>query len=183
MPVQYTTYPNILLHTSYILQNCPDPHFIYISHFGCFCNVTYNSLFTYDTLSGSLVQEVSHLDKITIKTPNPKCCLYLCLKRVYRLEIRVSTEFRRHGIPSVFFTSVYSVFRAELAKLPAEFRRIPCRVIPRNSAEFHGIPWLFSCTEFRLCPKRHIYRHLPIYLVALHIALPPPLAITWFCQC
>jgi hypothetical protein len=37
---------------------------------------------------------------------------------------RVSTEFRRHGIPSVFFTSVYSVFRAELAAIPAEFRRI-----------------------------------------------------------
>jgi hypothetical protein len=34
----------------------------------------------------------------------------------------VSTEFRRHGIPSVFFTSVYSVFRAELAKIPPEFR-------------------------------------------------------------
>jgi hypothetical protein len=44
--------------------------------------------------------------------------------------IRVSTEFPRHGIPSVFFTSVYSVFRAELAAIPAEFRRIPCRVIP-----------------------------------------------------
>ncbi len=43
---------------------------------------------------------------------------------------RVSTEFRRHGIPSVFFTSVYSVFRAELAKIPAEFRRIPCPIIP-----------------------------------------------------
>jgi hypothetical protein len=43
---------------------------------------------------------------------------------------RVSTEFRRHGIPSVFFTSVYSVFRAELAKIPAEFRRIPCRILP-----------------------------------------------------
>jgi hypothetical protein len=39
--------------------------------------------------------------------------------------LRVSTEFRRHGIPSVFLTSVYSVFRAELAKIPAEFRRIP----------------------------------------------------------
>jgi hypothetical protein len=43
---------------------------------------------------------------------------------------RVSTEFRRHGIPSVFFTSVYFVFRAELAAIPAEFRRIPCRIIP-----------------------------------------------------
>jgi hypothetical protein len=42
---------------------------------------------------------------------------------------RVSTEFRRHGIPSVFFTSVYSVFRTELAKIPAEFRRIPCGII------------------------------------------------------
>jgi hypothetical protein len=31
-------------------------------------------------------------------------------------------EFRRHGIPSVFFTSVNSVFRAELAKIPPEFR-------------------------------------------------------------
>jgi hypothetical protein len=37
----------------------------------------------------------------------------------------VSTEFRRHGIPSVFFTSVYSVFRAELAAIPAELRQIP----------------------------------------------------------
>jgi hypothetical protein len=46
------------------------------------------------------------------------------------LTIRVSTEFRRQGIPSVFFTSVYSVFRAELAAIPAEFRRILCRIIP-----------------------------------------------------
>jgi hypothetical protein len=44
--------------------------------------------------------------------------------RLRRLAGRVSTEFRRQGIPSVFFTSVCSVFRAELAK------------IPRNSAEF-----------------------------------------------
>ncbi len=71
-------------------------------------------------------------------------------------SIRVSTEFRRHGIPSVFFTSVYSVFRTELAAIPAEFRRIPCHIIPWNSAEFHGIPWLFSCMEFRISPKRHI---------------------------
>ncbi len=38
---------------------------------------------------------------------------------------RVSTEFRQHKILSVFFTSVYSVFRAELAEIPrssAEFR-------------------------------------------------------------
>ncbi len=35
------------------------------------------------------------------------------------------TEFRLF-----FFTSVYSVFRAELAAIPAEFRRIPCRKIP-----------------------------------------------------
>ncbi len=69
--------------------------------------------------------------------------------RLYRVP-RVSTEFRRHGIPSVFFTSVYSVFRAELAKNSAEFRRIPCHRIPWNSAEFHGIPWLFSCTVFRI---------------------------------
>ncbi len=67
---------------------------------------------------------------------------------------RVSTEFRRHGIPSVFLTSVYSVFRAELVKIPAEFRRIPCRIIPWNSAEFHGIPWLFSCTEFPYVSKK-----------------------------
>ncbi len=63
---------------------------------------------------------------------------------------RVSTEFRRHGIPSVFFTSGYSIFRAELAKNSAEFRRIPCHRIPWNSAEFHGISWLFSCTVFRI---------------------------------
>jgi hypothetical protein len=43
---------------------------------------------------------------------------------------RVSTEFRRHGIPFVFFASVYSVFRVELAKIPAEFRLIPCCIIP-----------------------------------------------------
>ncbi len=72
---------------------------------------------------------------------------------VLSITVRVSTEFRRHGIPSVFFTSVYSVFRAELAKIPAEFRRIPCHIIPWNSAEFHGIPWLFSCKEFRISPK------------------------------
>jgi hypothetical protein len=73
-----------------------------------------------------------------------------------RIPTRVSTEFRRHGIPSVFFTFLYSVFRAELAAIPAEFRRIPWRIIPWNSAEFHGIPWLFSCTKFRISPKRHI---------------------------
>jgi hypothetical protein len=61
----------------------------------------------------------------------------------FGLAFRVSTEFRRHGIPSVFFTSVYSVFRAELDTIPAKFRRIPWRMIPWNSAEFHGIPWLF----------------------------------------
>jgi hypothetical protein len=54
---------------------------------------------------------------------------WICM-RVVSLESRVSTEFRRHGIPSVFYTSVYSVFRAELAAIPAEFRRIPCRIIP-----------------------------------------------------
>jgi hypothetical protein len=72
------------------------------------------------------------------------------------LRPRVSTEFRRHGIPSVFFTSVYSAFRAESAKNSAEFRWIPCRIIPWNSAEFHGIPWLFPCMEFRISPKRYI---------------------------
>jgi len=42
----------------------------------------------------------------------------LHLLAVQPLLSRVPTEFRRHGIPSVFFTSVYSVFRAELAKIP-----------------------------------------------------------------
>jgi hypothetical protein len=40
-----------------------------------------------------------------------------------KCRYRVFTEFRRHRIPSV-----YSVFRAELVKIPAEFRRIPCRI-------------------------------------------------------
>ncbi len=74
----------------------------------------------------------------------------------YFAATRVSMEFHRHGIPSVFFTSVYSVFRAELAAIPAEFRRIPWHIIQWNSAEFHGIPWLLSCMEFRISPKRHI---------------------------
>ena len=74
---------------------------------------------------------------------------------MHRVVVRVSTEFRRHAIPSVFFSSFYSVFRAELAKIPPEFPWIPCHKIPWNSAEFHGIPWLFSCTEFRISPKRH----------------------------
>jgi hypothetical protein len=49
---------------------------------------------------------------------------------LFDVPARVSTEFRRHGIPSGFFTSVYSVFRAELAKIPPEFRCIPCHIIP-----------------------------------------------------
>ena len=59
--------------------------------------------------------------------------MYITYMLAGLLTNRVSTEFRRHGIPSVFFTSVYSVFRAELAAIPAEFRRF-C------DAEFHGIP-------------------------------------------
>jgi hypothetical protein len=31
---------------------------------------------------------VRDMDQITIKTPNPKCRLYWCLNRVYRLEIQ-----------------------------------------------------------------------------------------------
>ncbi len=41
---------------------------------------------------------------------------------------RVSTEFRRHGIPCVFCASVSSVFRAK-------FRGITCRIIGQNFAE------------------------------------------------
>jgi hypothetical protein len=57
---------------------------------------------------------------------------------------RVSTEFRQHGIPYIFVTSVYSVCHTELPKIPrnyTEFRVTECSRIPRNSAEFalHGI--------------------------------------------
>jgi hypothetical protein len=57
------------------------------------------------------------------------------------IAIRVSTEFRQHGIPYIFFTSVYSVCHTELPKIPrnsvsrnaAEFRRIP------RNFDLHGI--------------------------------------------
>jgi hypothetical protein len=55
----------------------------------------------------------------------------------------VSTEFRQHGIPYIFVTSVYSVCYTELLKIPrnyTEFRVTECSRIPRNSVRFlHGI--------------------------------------------
>ncbi len=91
---------------------------------------------------------------------------------------RVSTEFRRHGIPSVFFTSVYSVFRAELAKIPPEFRWIPCLSIPWNSAEVHGILWLFSYTEFRISLPV-LDRYLLLYFLVQHCAIPGTIPCTY----
>jgi hypothetical protein len=60
-------------------------------------------------------------------------------KELYRT--RVSTEFRQHGIPYIFVTSVYSVCHTELPKIPrnyTEFRVTECCRIPRNFA-LHGI--------------------------------------------
>jgi hypothetical protein len=59
----------------------------------------------------------------------------------------VSTEFRQHGIPYIFFTSVYSVCHTEVPKIPrnyTEFRVTECGRIPQNSAEFRGIPRNFA---------------------------------------
>jgi hypothetical protein len=52
------------------------------------------------------------------------------------LITRVFSEFRRYGIPCVFFNSVYSVYYTELLKIPrnyAEFRIA-------EFVEFRGIP-------------------------------------------
>jgi hypothetical protein len=48
----------------------------------------------------------------------------------------VSTEFRQHGIPNVFFTSVHSVCYTELPKIPRNYTEFRSR----NAAEFRGIP-------------------------------------------
>ena len=67
---------------------------------------------------------------------------------VRQLENRVSTEFRRHGIPRNFLTSEV---------ISAQFRR--------NSAKFRGIPRNFAGIEpeitsvFRGMPKCHFRGH------------------------
>ncbi len=99
------------------------------------------------TNSTILLLKYSYSSFLSSIVANSKVPIYTPLYVICYISLWVSTELRRHGIPSLFFTSVNSVFRAELAKIPAEFRRIPCRIIPWNSAEFHGIPWLFSISK------------------------------------
>ncbi len=59
------------------------------------------------------------------------------------------SEFRRYGIPYIFFNSVYSVYYTELLKIPrkyAEFRIA-------EFVEFRGISGnsvTFGVTEFRI---------------------------------
>jgi hypothetical protein len=59
------------------------------------------------------------------------------------LKSRVSTEFRQHGIPYIFITSVYSVCHTELPKIPRNYTELStlnfCR-IPRNSPELKSLP-------------------------------------------
>jgi hypothetical protein len=45
-------------------------------------------------------------------------------------------EFRRYGIPYVFFTSVYSVCCTKLAKIPRNYMKFSVAefcIVPRNS--------------------------------------------------
>ncbi len=53
--------------------------------------------------------------------------------------LRMSTEFRRHGIPVVFCTSVSSVFRAKSPK-------IPLNSVSQNRTKFHGNPQISLST-------------------------------------
>jgi hypothetical protein len=77
-------------------------------------------------------------------------CSHMRKRFIYTAKVRVSTEFRQHGIPYIFVTSVYSVCHRELPKIPrnyAELYGIPCHGMRPNSAEFRGI---LLCTEFRM---------------------------------
>jgi hypothetical protein len=85
---------------------------------------------------------------------------------------RVSTEFRQHGIPSVFFTSVYSVFRAELAK---NSDGIPPNSVTYNSVKFrgisryffkYGIPYISSWNSF---DRYHVPATAELLLLLLFI--------------
>ncbi len=81
-----------------------------------------NQLFSQKPLSGCIRSTAASLFSY---------CFVKC--SVFR---RVFTEFRRHGIPYVFCTSVYSVFYPELHKIPrnhTEFRVTELYKIPRNS--------------------------------------------------
>jgi hypothetical protein len=69
-------------------------------------------------------------------------------ERSQRLEYRVSTEFRRHGIPRNFLTS--EVISAQFRRNSAKFRGIP-----RNSA---GIESEIT-SVFRGIPKCHFRGH------------------------
>jgi hypothetical protein len=66
-----------------------------------------------------------------------------------RSESRVFSEFRRYGIPYIFFNSVYSIYYTELLKIPrnyAEFRIA-------EFVEFRGISLnsvTFGVTKFRI---------------------------------
>jgi hypothetical protein len=103
------------------------------------------------------------------------------------LTARVSTEFRRHGIPSVFFTSVSSVFRAELAAIPAEFRRIPCGIVCNsggippnsmsyNSVKFRGISW--NSVTFFMYGIPYISKETHIKVYSMH-RVPECLSLRW----
>jgi hypothetical protein len=62
---------------------------------------------------------------------------------IINILTRVFTKFRRHGIPYVFFTSVYSVSCPELAKIPrnyTDFRIAEFWMVRRISTEFNRIP-------------------------------------------
>jgi hypothetical protein len=61
----------------------------------------------------------------------------------------VSMEFRRHGIPYVFYTPVSPVFRAKLPKIPRDFAEIRVfhqkfRLPPESKNHFRGHPTLSS---------------------------------------
>ncbi len=89
------------------------------------------------------------IDLLQLPTRNPhRCVAQLQVKSNLGFDsataehslTRVSTEFRRCGIPYVFCTSVTSVFRAELLKIPrnfAEFHTVYLDKISRNSVIFH----------------------------------------------
>jgi hypothetical protein len=60
-------------------------------------------------------------------------------KTIFLVTSTVFKEFRQHGIPYLFFTSVHSVCGTELVKIPqnhTEFRGAEVRLVPRNIAKF-----------------------------------------------
>jgi hypothetical protein len=64
----------------------------------------------------------------------------------------VFTEFRQHGIPYVFFTSVHSVGGTELVKIPrnyTEFRVADVRIVPQNFAKFSLCIYIVTSIFFK----------------------------------